>query len=129
MTAAEISAYVASVHVPDDATLARQEHLRHWTAEALAVIGEPVHYRICRMTSLSTFRADVRWIAAETGVSVDEVNLALQRLLRLGLLKMRGNHWSASNLGNEAQFKRTALRLANRLAAEHLPQRQGGHNE
>ncbi|MFL5330879.1 MAG: DUF4423 domain-containing protein [Gemmataceae bacterium] len=37
---------------------------------------------------LQDFRPDVRWVARVLGLSIDEVNVALQRLLRLGLLSM-----------------------------------------
>jgi hypothetical protein len=35
------------------------------------------------------FRADSRWIATVSGVPLDDVNIALQRLLRKGVLVMR----------------------------------------
>ncbi|MEA2462909.1 MAG: hypothetical protein QOJ98_656 [Acidobacteriota bacterium] len=34
------------------------------------------------------FRPDSRWLASVTGVSVDRVNIVLQRLLRVGALRM-----------------------------------------
>ena len=40
----------------------------------------------------STFRADSRWLANISGLPVDRVNIALQRLLRRRELRM----WSAS---------------------------------
>ncbi len=40
------------------------------------------------------FRPDSRWIATRTGVSVDDVNAALHRLLRAGRLAMvSANRW------------------------------------
>ena len=40
------------------------------------------------LTHRQEFRADTRWIARELQVTVDEANIALQRLLRLDLLQM-----------------------------------------
>ena len=41
------------------------------------------------------FRPDTRSIAVSRGMTVDGVNLALQRLLRLDLVEMRGAVWIA----------------------------------
>jgi uncharacterized protein DUF4423 len=84
----EIAVYIAAAGVTDAAAAARQEQVRHWTAEALAVAAEPVHWQILELSRSPRFSADCRWIAAQTGVGLDEVNLALTRLLRLGLLRM-----------------------------------------
>ena len=46
------------------------------------------HFAILELTRLSEFRADSRWIARVLDISVDEVNVALQRLIRLDLLDM-----------------------------------------
>ena len=64
----------------------RQAQLVHWTAEAMAVLHAPVHAEIVRLSREPRFQPDCRWLARQTGVSVDEVNLALTRLLRLGLV-------------------------------------------
>jgi hypothetical protein len=72
----EISVYLAAEHVPDPSTTERNAQLRHWTAEALAVITGRAHWEIVRLSRERDFRADCRWIAAQAGVSVDEANLA-----------------------------------------------------
>ncbi|MEO8682556.1 MAG: helix-turn-helix domain-containing protein [Vicinamibacterales bacterium] len=42
----------------------------------------------------AAFRPDSRWLASVSGMSVDRVNIALQRLLRSGRLQMRSaNQW------------------------------------
>jgi transcriptional regulator with XRE-family HTH domain len=84
----EIAVYIAAEGVPDAGAAAWQEQVRHWTGEALAVAAEPVHRQILELSRSPQFCADCRWIAAQTGVALDEVNLALTRLLRLGLLRM-----------------------------------------
>jgi uncharacterized protein (TIGR02147 family) len=57
-------------------------------AETVALIPDWYHFAILELTSLSEFRADSRWIARVLDISVDEVNVALQRLIRLDLLDM-----------------------------------------
>jgi transcriptional regulator with XRE-family HTH domain len=49
---------------------------------------------ILALAAAPDFRPDSRWIAATLAVGVDEANIALQRLLRLGLLQMEDrNRW------------------------------------
>ncbi len=84
----EAAAYIAAEHVADPRTAQRQHQLRHWTAEAMALTSEPAHWEILRLCRTPQFRTDCRWIARRIGTSVDEVNLALSRLLRLGLLQV-----------------------------------------
>ena len=54
------------------------------------------HFAILELTRLESFRTDSRWIARVLGSSTDEVNVAIQRLLRFGLLQMTdAGTWSA----------------------------------
>ncbi len=69
----------------DSATLGDVFRLASDTA---SLIAEWQHYAILELVRLRDFRPDSRWIARVLGLSVDEVNVALQRLLRLGLLTM-----------------------------------------
>jgi transcriptional regulator with XRE-family HTH domain len=88
--AEETAAYIAAEHAPDTQTAQRQHQLRHWTAEAMALTSQAEHWQILRLCRAPEFRPDCRWIAAQIGVNVDAVNLALSRLLRLGLLQLNG---------------------------------------
>jgi hypothetical protein len=109
----ETAAYIAAEHAPDALTAQRQQQLRHWTGEATAIVSEPVHWQILRLCRSPEFHADCRWIAGETGVSVDEVNLAVSRLLRLRLLQVNGEEsWKdTAGLGRltEGEFQKVAL--------------------
>ena len=88
MSAEETAAYIASEHAPDAQTAKRQHQLRHWSAEAMALTSEPAHWQILQLCQAAEFRPDCRWIAGQIGASVDGVNLALSRLLRLRLLEV-----------------------------------------
>jgi adenosyl cobinamide kinase/adenosyl cobinamide phosphate guanylyltransferase len=92
--AEETAAYIAAEHAPDAQTAQRQHQLWHWTAEAMALTSEPVHWRILRLCRAREFRPDCRWIAGQVGAGVDEVNVALSRLLRLGLLQVNAQGWN-----------------------------------
>ncbi len=117
-----IAAYVAAEHLPDPLTAARESQLRHWTAEASAILMLPVHWHLFRLCGTRKFRSDSRWIAAETGATVDEVNMAFQRLLRIGLLQTTSDgHWvvtAEARVKSEREFQQLALRRIREKAAE-----------
>jgi transcriptional regulator with XRE-family HTH domain len=120
LTKEEVAAYIAAEHVPPDEAISRQERLRHWSAEALAVSSDRVHWQLMQLLRVPEFKPDTRWIATQLGVSGDQVNVALSRLLRLRLLEMRpAGRWK-SLLGpiNETQFRKRALIKVRELAAE-----------
>jgi transcriptional regulator with XRE-family HTH domain len=112
LSAEEISAYIAAGHVPEAAVLDRQKQLLHWTAEAMSIVTDPVHYEIIRLSRSKSFRADCRWIAQETGFTADEVNIAVSRLLRLGLIELHKDRWRDLTQIAElspARFRKLAL--------------------
>ena len=86
----EITFYIAPESVPDAAVHARNEQLRHWTAEAASIAREPIHFQILELVCRADFRADCRWIATRLDASVDTVNIAFSRLLRLRLIAANG---------------------------------------
>lgn len=88
LTAEEIAVYTAIARLGGEESRLHQERLRHWAAEALALLTEPVHRELLQLSRQPEFRGDCRWVAGRLGVSVDAVNVALSRLLRLGLLEM-----------------------------------------
>ncbi len=66
------------------------------------------HSAILELIQIKGFQADSRWIAKTLGISVAEVNVALQRLLRLRLLEMRGaGRWLDKS--GDAEFRSAAL--------------------
>src|SRR5262245_20010758 len=64
------------------------EDLNQLSHDAAAVLADGAHAALLELVHLRDFRPDVRWIARVLGLSEDEVCVALQRLLRLGLLEM-----------------------------------------
>jgi transcriptional regulator with XRE-family HTH domain len=113
ITAEEAALYIAAEHVPDAATARREHQLRHWTAEAMAILRERAHWEIVRLSRTPGFRADTRWIAAAANLTTDGVNLALSRLLRLGLVECgpagRWTDRTGMATVTEAQFRKLAL--------------------
>jgi uncharacterized protein (TIGR02147 family) len=66
------------------------------------------HCTILELIQVQGFQTDSRWIAKTLGIAADEVNIALQRLLRLGLLEMSSpNRWKDKS--GDAEFHSAAL--------------------
>ena len=117
-----VAAYIAAEHLPDPQTAARESQVRHWTAEAGAVVMNPVHWRIFDLCRTQTVRGDSRAVSAETGATIDDVNIAFSRLLRLGLLRTTPQgKWHVTtqdDVKTEKQFHRLALTRVREKAAE-----------
>jgi len=54
--------------------------------DSFYVISDWYHYAIMDMTGLKNFRNDPKFIASQLGITEIEVKLAIERLIRLGLL-------------------------------------------
>lgn len=55
--------------------------------DAFNLIADWYHYAIIELTKVKNFNASPKWIAKALGITVTEVNLAIDRLLRLKLLE------------------------------------------
>jgi transcriptional regulator with XRE-family HTH domain len=121
MSREEAAAFVAAEHLPDEIVIERERKLRHWSAEALQIVADRTHWEVVRLSRTEGFRLDCRALARQISVSVDDVNMALSRLLRLELVRMEapGKLTDTTNLANltEANFRRLALIRAREKAA------------
>lgn len=76
------------------------------------------HHAILELLHIEGFQPDSRWIASVLGIETQQVNIAVQRLLRLGLLEMKARkHWV--DRSEDAEFHSTALTEA---ASDHVSQ-------
>ncbi len=76
---------------PDDA----QQHIRRLGRDVTILLSDWRHFAILELTRLESFQADSRWLARVLGCSVDDVNIAVQRLIRFGLLEMtNASRWT-----------------------------------
>jgi uncharacterized protein (TIGR02147 family) len=86
------------------------QQLAHDTAN---LISDWYHLSILELLQLPQFQADSRWIARVLGITPDEVNIAVTRLVRLGLLQMRAcDRWvanSATVATSMSEFARTTI--------------------
>lgn len=65
--------------------------------DTFKVISDWYHYAIMEMITLDGFKADPAWIAKRLKISKTEVELALERLERLELIKKEKNGWAKTN--------------------------------
>jgi plasmid maintenance system antidote protein VapI len=62
--------------------------VRRLLRDAASLVTSLRHFAILELVRLDGFRADSRWIARVLGLSIDEVNIAVTRLIHLDLLEM-----------------------------------------
>jgi uncharacterized protein (TIGR02147 family) len=110
------------------ANLREIQQMAHDTA---ALISDWYHYAILELTRLQAFRPDSRWIARVLGLTPDEVNIAVSRLTRLGLLEMvSGERWvdkSGDTTVSLADFTQVSIqRLASQVRGLLLNALQAG---
>ena len=78
----------------------------------MGIVTERVHWQIIDLCRAPEFRADCRWVAEQTGVSTDKVNLAVEPSAAPGLLEMSGGCWT-ERTGlrelTENEFRKIAL--------------------
>ena len=87
-----------------------QENIRsfHFDLDTFQLLSIWHHYAILELIQIQGFKTDSRWIANALGIAVEDVNIALQRLLRLGLLEMSGrDRWMDKS--GDAEFHSAAL--------------------
>ncbi len=91
---------------PHDAPLADVHLLtQQLTQDTLELVSNVYHYTILELMRLGEFKPDSRWIARVLGISTDEVNIALNRLIRLGLLSMESrDRWVDKSGDTTASF-------------------------
>ncbi len=139
LSAEILGACVARERTLGEPSAAALREVRQLTGDAAAVVADLSHYAILELVRLKSFKPDSRWIGRVLGLSVDEVNTALSRLLRLGLLEMRAAGTWVDRTGDSAasldglthvtiqQLTQRVGRLRE-IAMEHVPARLRDHS-
>jgi uncharacterized protein (TIGR02147 family) len=92
---------------------------RQLDADTFALIADWYHYGILSLMETKSFRQDPKWIAERLGISVVEVRTALDRLLRLGLIRQEGELLKPTrNNATSDDVPSTALRKFHRQGLE-----------
>jgi uncharacterized protein (TIGR02147 family) len=106
--------------------------VRRLASDTASLVADWEHYAILELIRLREFRPDSRWVARVLGLSVDEVNVALQRLLRLNLLTMDSpDRWTDRSGDTSASvrgFTRTALQRLVDQSRERLLEAVGNQS-
>ena len=108
----EVEAFVAREGQAGETAISRE--IRFLTMETVALLSDGSHRAILEMTSMEGFVPDTRWIARALDLTIDEVNMALSRLTRLGLLEMVApDRWidrSEASASSDAGFAQRVIR-------------------
>lgn len=92
--------------------------LQQLACDTLCLISDASHYRIVELTRTNEFQPDSRWLARVLDLSVDEVNVVITRLLRLGLMEMEDRtRWRAYEIVPSSSFADFARHAVDNLAA------------
>ncbi len=88
------------------ASLKNNTEVQKLTLDTFATISDWYHYAILELTHVIGFQSDPQWISQRLGITKSEVNIALERLLRLELLKKdaKGKWIDASENGELTQL-------------------------
>jgi uncharacterized protein (TIGR02147 family) len=82
--------------------------------DSFAVISEWYHYAILELTQVQNFRSDSKWMAKTLGITVSEVNAAVERLLRLNMLARNSGGHLRNTSGNNTNIDGEMRDLAKR---------------
>lgn len=94
--------------------------IRQLVQDTLSLISNSYHLNILELVHQDEFRPDSRWIARLLDITVDEVNVAVSRLVRLGLLEMSSvDRWS-DKFGAREEDLCSFVAAAIRNLSEHV---------
>jgi uncharacterized protein (TIGR02147 family) len=94
----ELDDFVICEGVFTAASSSRMREVEQLVYDTLNLISNPDHLNILELVHLDEFKPDSRWIAQVLDITADEVNVALNRLTRLGLLEMSSrDRWTAKS--------------------------------
>lgn len=102
------------------------------SVDAFTVIADWYHYAILEFTAVKNFKSDPKWIAQKLGITVSEVNMAVDRMVRLGMIKKKNgkiqrskqhvaNYTEGVTSGAHKEFQRQLLTKALQ-AIDNCPQ-------
>jgi len=101
-------------------TLHPKQTFHTLTLDAFKIVSDWHHYAILEMTELDTFKSDPAWIAKRLKISKAEVDLAIERLERLELIKNKKGTWVKTNefFSVKSDLRNDALKKFHRQVLE-----------
>jgi uncharacterized protein (TIGR02147 family) len=89
--------------------------------DRFAVISDWYHFAILELMQVKAFRPEASWIAKALGLKVIEVDAAIERLERVGLLKIHGNgQWQDLSYGFSTSIGPDMISTAHRRLQEQF---------
>ncbi len=96
---------------PSDSSLKEDQVLNNYqqlTLDSFQIISDWYHYAILELMRVDGFKTDQKWIAKVLGLTASQVNVAIERLQRIGILEITPKgQWmdrsggKCTTLGNE----------------------------
>jgi len=82
-----------------------QDDFQQITMDSFAIISDWYHYAILELIRVKGFKSDLTWVSRSLGITKSEVNIAVERLKRMGLLKITSEQkWiDESTLANQGK--------------------------
>jgi uncharacterized protein (TIGR02147 family) len=110
----EISVFVRIADKKGDHTV-EQMNFDQLTYDRFAVISDWYHFVILELMQVNEFRPDSKWIAKSLGLQVSEIDAAIERLKRVGLLKVsKTGAWQDISGGNTTSIGTDMASVAHR---------------
>lgn len=95
-----------------------------YSIDVFSVISDWYHFAILSLTECEKFRWDPKWIAQRLGISAAEVRIAIERLIRVGLLEESGGRLRTTqgNLASPDGISSEAIRSYHRQVLQKAEQ-------
>jgi len=108
----ETEAFKKNISFDDESSGADFQDL---TIDTFTVISEWYHDAILELMQLKNFKTDPKWISKVLGITVSEVNIAIERLVRLDLIDINAkgewiSHAAHTEVGIDSPYTTAALR-------------------
>jgi uncharacterized protein (TIGR02147 family) len=100
LSSSEIQAYCSNLQNASKGSKATIDY-QQMALDTFTAISEWYHDAILELTHLQFFQPESKWIARVLGVTVNEVNIAIERLCRLKLLHINGESWTDLSQSNQ----------------------------
>ena len=85
------------------------------TLDAFIATSDWYYYGILQLMRVKDFQQDVNWIARRLGVTPSEINIAVERFTRLGILEVDGNgKWVDRTEGHTTNIGQPLTSIAHR---------------
>lgn len=79
--------------VAKETVVSKKTECAQLTLDTFAIISEWYYYAILELATVKDFNPNPSWIAKVLGITVSEVNFAIERLQRVGVLSLTKDRW------------------------------------